>query len=354
MMQKELLVVGAGVTGSLTAFLLSRSVPGLSVTVWEKARGAGGRMATHRHPSHPLLHVDMGAQYISRFQTPGEDPEYVELRESVYTELLSNQTLVPFKGRIEGERQTPNPILCNYVAPHGLSSIAKYFIAKSQAKTCYQRQLSSVTVDDVSGRVCCTAENGTQTFVDRLVLSIPVPQILNLQGEVISSVDAELKAELKNVRYSSRYALGLFYSDGGSLPQYPWSVRYVDNDIIRFVSWDSAKHSDSTTEGRTLLVHTSVPFGIKHLESEKDKVRDMILEALEDVMPGLPDPSHAHIIRWRYSQVSRPYAGCPGCVVLCRHPLVVATGDGFTGSNFENCLKAAHATVAEISAQIIL
>jgi len=62
----ELLVVGAGITGSLTAALLARRCQELAVglTVWDKARGAGGRMSTHRLPADPSMHVDMGAQYI--------------------------------------------------------------------------------------------------------------------------------------------------------------------------------------------------------------------------------------------------------------------------------------------------
>ncbi len=349
--QKELLVVGAGISGSLTAALLARNLPHLSVSVWEKARGAGGRMATHTHsasPGHPTLHVDMGAQYISRFQTAGVDADYAELIEGIYSDLLSSQTLVPFHGRIEGDSKV-YPVLGNYVSANGLSSVARYFIAQSQAKTYFQHHLSSVAVDDVTGRICCTAEDETQTLFDGLILTMPIPQILKLRGAVVSALGAKVKTELENVRYSSRYALGLFYSDTNSLPECPWSAKYIDNETIRFASWDTTKRASDLTKGRTLLIHTSVPFGIKHLEVDKTRVQDMVLETVKEVIPGLPNPVHSHITRWRYSQVSRPYTGCPGYVVLCKQPLIVATGDGFIGSNFENCVRAASATVTEVS-----
>lgn len=35
-MQREVLIVGAGITGSLTASLLSRSQPHINTTVWDK------------------------------------------------------------------------------------------------------------------------------------------------------------------------------------------------------------------------------------------------------------------------------------------------------------------------------
>ena len=63
----HLLIVGAGLTGSVTASLLRRKFPKdvLSITVWEKSRGAGGRMTTNRNPSDPRCTADLGAQYVS-------------------------------------------------------------------------------------------------------------------------------------------------------------------------------------------------------------------------------------------------------------------------------------------------
>ena len=65
----RLLIVGAGLTGSVSAALLRRKFPKelLDITVWEKSREAGGRMNTNRFPgdSKGLSSVDLGAQYIS-------------------------------------------------------------------------------------------------------------------------------------------------------------------------------------------------------------------------------------------------------------------------------------------------
>ena len=63
----RLLIVGAGLTGSVTASLLRRKFPKdlLDITVWEKSRGAGGRMNTNRRATDPKATIDLGAQYIS-------------------------------------------------------------------------------------------------------------------------------------------------------------------------------------------------------------------------------------------------------------------------------------------------
>ena len=51
-------------------------------------------MSTHKHPTEPSLHVDMGAQYISRFQS-GSDrgAEFDKMKEKLYDELVVSQVL---------------------------------------------------------------------------------------------------------------------------------------------------------------------------------------------------------------------------------------------------------------------
>ncbi len=64
----------------------------------------------------------------------------------------------------------------------------------------------------------CTANNslgpqdGRESFFDCVVLTMPAPQILQLLGGFLSE---EVRAGLQSVRYSSRFALGVFFDDGG-------------------------------------------------------------------------------------------------------------------------------------------
>ena len=373
MSQKELLIVGAGLTGSLTANLLSRALAvssslkpsglqGVSVSVWDKARGAGGRMSTHRHPTESSLHVDMGAQYISRFQSlagsADRGAEYEKMKEELYDELLASQVLVPLSGTIEGVRKDlTKAVVGNYVAPQGINSIVKHFLSTSKAQVNFQSQLAAVNLDRSTQppKVVCTTTDGAAMKCDTLILTMPIPQILSLGGNLVESIDPDIKTKLQSVCYSSRYALGLFYSATSSatdsdcqVPKPTWSAKYVDDPIVRFASWGLG-NIDTTTRptmcaGRTLLVHTGVPFGIEHLEDDKSAVKELILEKLNTLIPDLPQASYSHLVRWRYSQVSQAYPGTPGCVVLSRQPLVVAAGDGFSGSNFENCIWSAMST----------
>jgi len=67
-MKKKLLLIGAGPTSSLIAYNV-KTCPLLSeafeISVWEKAKGTGGRFATSRSPSNPKCYADLGAQYLT-------------------------------------------------------------------------------------------------------------------------------------------------------------------------------------------------------------------------------------------------------------------------------------------------
>lgn len=355
---KELLIVGAGLTGALTAAFLARSRPEIAATVWEKSRGTGGRMSTRRSAAEPALRVDMGAQYISRFKPRPQQPKSSEsekLKEDVYSRLIADGIIVPFSGTIKGERA--ESVLCNYVAPEGLNNIVKYFLASSSAVTHFEHQMVRAAYGERqdANKVWCSTTSGTRIAADCLVLTMPTPQILKLEGNLLSPTGPDTRANLEGVRYSSRYALGLFYCDADDallqLAHGSWSAKYFDDPIIRYASWDARKRA-SRTRGQALLIHTSVPFGIEHSETDKATVQALILKSLNELIPGLPPHSDSHLVRWKYSQVSRPYPGTPGYVVLSERPLVVATGDAFSGSNFEGCLQAAQATAKLIASSL--
>ncbi|KAH8051779.1 hypothetical protein JL722_10613 [Aureococcus anophagefferens] len=59
----EILVVGAGLSGSLAAFFLREALPDAKVHVWDGARGVGGRLATARFGDDELR-ANMGAQEL--------------------------------------------------------------------------------------------------------------------------------------------------------------------------------------------------------------------------------------------------------------------------------------------------
>ncbi|MEJ1276466.1 renalase FAD-dependent amine oxidase [Cricetulus griseus] len=196
------------------------------------------------------------------------------------------------------------------------------------------------------------------------------------------------RQQLASVSYSSRYALGLFYEVGMKI-DVPWAGRYItSNPCVRFISIDNQKRSIESSEfGPSLVIHTTVPFGVTHMEHREEDVQQIISQQLETILPGLPQPVATKCQKWRYSQdhlprdgtkqcpgpsrihhlvrkyathfpTSQSYgnifsikipssqvinsaANCPGQMTLHLNPSLVCGGDGFTHSNFDGCVASA-------------
>jgi len=350
MLQKmaNVLVVGSGMTGAATAAFLRQALPeNTNISIWDKARGAGGRMSTSRSPEDPLNTVDLGAQYITLTK------DYQDKRKGLYNELQSHGILTPMQGQIEGQNNFDEPGAEHFVTPKGVSSLVKYFLEKGNASIMKESLVTDVSFQ-IGGKVSVTARTKatklTEDF-DICVITMPVPQILQLSGTINESItnNSEVHENLKNVSYSSRYAMGLFFSPETRV-NYPWAVKYVSGDpCVRFISVDQAKRGVySEGSGWSAAVHTSVPFGLANLESEMSSVQEQMLQHVKSVLPDLPDPIAIKPQKWRYSQVHHPYKNTPGCVCISTNPLIILAGDAFAKkSTFDGCLDSAE-SVAKI------
>ncbi|XP_042647392.1 renalase isoform X3 [Tyto alba] len=228
----RVLVVGAGLTGSACAALLRGMAPA-HLVVWEKARGAGGRMSTSRSARGA---ADLGAQFVTL------EPERAGPRLSFYEELLSHGILKPLTAPIEG--MVVKEGSCNYVAPQGISSVVKYYLKQSGADVFYEHHVTRISLRD--GKWEVSRKMGQMEQFDIVILTMPVPQILQLQGDIVNK---------------------------------------------------------SPEIGPSVVVHTTVMFGSKHLDSDPAEVQQLILSHLERIVPSLPKLASIKCHKWRYSQV---------------------------------------------------
>lgn len=329
----RVLIVGAGLTGSLCAALLRRETARpLHLTVWDKAGHSGGRMITASSPHNSQCTVDLGAQYITCTS------HHAKKHQSFYDELLAHGVLKPLTSPIEGMVMKDGE--CNFVAPQGVSSIIKHYLKESGADICFRQCVTQINLRNDKWEV--SKETGSPEQFDIVVLTMPVPQILQLQGDITNLISERQRQQLESVSYSSRYALGLFYEAGTKI-DVPWAGQYINsNPCIRFISIDNKKRNIESSEiGPSLVVHTTVPFGVTHLEHSTEDVQELIFQQLEDILPGLPPPVATKCQKWRHSQVTNAATNYPGQMTLHLKPFLVCGGDGFTQSNFDGCITSA-------------
>jgi len=337
----SVLLVGAGLTSSLTASLLAESLPGLSVAVWEKARGAGGRFATSRAPSNPSCTVDLGAQYLS--------PSPEEVGGSQYQALLSAGLLQPVDlNRVKGHRHGDGGD--HFVAPQGASSLVKHFLKQSNADTTFGRRVAEILATE-DGRWRVKSECGQEAEFDAVVVTAPVPQILQLGGTVHERLQdqPQLLQKLEKVEYSTRFVLGMFFNEPVDLGV-DWSASYIgDHPILRFVSIDNLKRGLGDGSPTSVLVHSTVQWGLRHKQLTLPEAEKHLATAMAELFPNWPKPKELKTLKWLYSQVHKSFPGSPGSVELSQSPPMLLGGDAFApSSNFSGCLKSAHSLVEKL------
>ncbi|KAK2169433.1 hypothetical protein LSH36_10g12015 [Paralvinella palmiformis] len=338
---ENILIVGAGLTGAVTAALIKKHLPGscqLTVrsTVWEKTDAIGGRMTTIQNPLDPRCTVDLGAQYIST------EPKNFNANNSIYEELLNNGLLKPLNGQIEGDRIWPEGTQ-HFVSPHGIYSVIEYYLKKAEARLEMKHHLKEIHQEN-SHYVVKTSDGTIKAF-DGVILTMPVPDILQLEGIIPKILDQrpDVRERLKAVQYSSRFAMGLYYKPG-TIIDVPWVAKYFHSDpVIVFIAADSKKREQEDKDiGPSLLVHASVQFTLKHIHEDVDQVcTEHILPRVHELLPQLPKSTFITNHLWQVSQVYKGYEGKPGMLILQDKPLLMCGGDTFTDSQFNRCLESA-------------
>lgn len=410
----SILVVGSGLTGAVCGRALCRLLPpGSSVVVWEALDVLGGRMHTERTSAGGVC--DTGAQYV----TVTDDAAVAEANAPLYSELTTAGILTPLRGRIEGGRAADGGG-ANYVAPLGLSSIVSHVFASAGLEPTRARRavnLRAGMAADGARRGAWelrAADGHTQRF-DGVVLTQPVPEMLELldSGEAAAwlaaaetgAVDAAAAADgmgtgtaghlsrsaLSGVQYSSRYALTLFFpsSSAAAFAEHAdWVARYItkdEDDAIVYLGYDSAKRlggpaevaaaaaapqsaSSADAAPLSLIVHSSVPYGIKNLKAaaSEEHVQQDLLGRVQKLLPWLPPPEQSVLKVWKLSQVRypiplphRPAADGAGVAaaaapVACwplappdaqaavATPPLILAGDAFSplGSRFDGCVQS--------------
>ncbi|XP_054222202.1 renalase isoform X6 [Homo sapiens] len=210
----------------------------------------------------------------------------------------------------------------------------------SGAEVYFRHRVTQINLRDDKWEV--SKQTGSPEQFDLIVLTMPVPEILQLQGDITTLISECQRQQLEAVSYSSRYALGLFYEAGTKI-DVPWAGQYItSNPCIRFVSIDNKKRNIESSEiGPSLVIHTTVPFGVTYLEHSIEDVQELVFQQLENILPGLPQPIATKCQKWRHSQVTNAAANCPGQMTLHHKPFLACGGDGFTQSNFDGCITSA-------------
>ncbi len=325
-------VIGAGISGLFAARTLADH--GLHVTVFEKSRGVGGRMATRRVDGGAAF--DHGAQYftardrrfqryveswrqqglVARWPDPSTDPD---------------QTLVVLRqGRVVSRSDSVD----RFVAVPGMNGICKHLADPLQILT--RTRISKI--GGIGTQLELVDETGvSQGRFDRLIVSAPAEQTAELLAGY-----PELADPVGKIRMQPCWATMASFAHPLTDQ---WAGAFAQDS---FLSWVARNNSKPGRSGGAehLVIHADASWSFDHRERPPDEVAGAMLEEFWR-LSGLPaqTPFHRQSHRWKFALPEQP--GDAGCFFDARAG-IAACGDWACGSRVEGAFLSGMAAAGRI------
>ena len=284
---KNVAVIGAGITGMALANLLQKKV---KLTVFEKSRGVGGRMATRRAEPYQFNH---GAQYFKienkefkNFLQPLMQNKIIKQLETNHIEILNKEVVKSTK--------TYNKIY--YTPVSKMNSVVKYFINNNF----FIKLLCKIekTVKENDKWFIINSDNVSYGPYDWLFITIPPNQALEILYNNFKFLDI-----IKKIKMRSCYSLMLGFD---KIKEFDFDTAlFLDEDV----QWLSIrKKIIENKKYYNLLINSSYNFAEKNVNGNKDKISDYLIKQVSDIIKyELNNYEHKALHFWKYAMSEKNY-----------------------------------------------
>jgi len=294
-------VIGAGLSGLVAARELRTCA---EVTVFEKSRGLGGRMATRYGAG---FEFDHGAQFFT-----ARSPEFQAFLEP----LIAHGTVACWRARFaELERNVVtatadwDDAYPHYVGAPRMNAIGACLadgLANGVANRMAIRRNTTVAQLDhgADGWGLADSDGYELGRFDWVVCAMPAAQTAALLP-----ADSRLRRMAEKVRMRACYSLMLGFDHPLPLP---WQAALVHRADISWISVNSSK--PQRADRFTLVVHSTNAYADANLDADQLSVRDHLLAEVSAVTGfDCGQASFGPLHRWRYANVDQQSG--PACLV---------------------------------------
>ena len=317
------IVVGAGLAGLVAARALQAA--GHDVTVFDKGRGVGGRLATRRIGDATFDH---GAQFFTvRGQRFGEQVDDWRSRGVVR---------VWHHGFVDGGDGHPR-----YVGTRGMSGLAKD-LATGLDVRCPALVFAVRRGDDGWDVVL---DDASVHRADAVVLTCPTPQSFALLFEV--GVDVPI--DVVRADYERTIALLAVVDRPGAVPA-PGGVQRpdaADADGPGIFAFVGDTQSKGISVAPAVTFHASASWSEAHWDDDPADARAALLASATAWLDGRATIVDSQVKRWRFATPRRIWPD--PCWVSPEGTLVLA-GDAFAGPRVEGAFESGSAAAAALGA----
>lgn len=304
-MSTHTLIVGAGLAGMTAAHRLTEVGPADSrITVLDKGRRAGGRMATRVSRRGPVF--DHGAQYLTA--------KSVTFNQQVHR-WIDARVAAAWNGRIVDlqEGQTPadtRRVAKRFVGTPAMNSIIEHLCDEVSGDPRIDGPHFGIRVTQLqqAGAGWNALDEAGQTHgpFGRVVLAIPMPQAQQLLAEPAPG----LAAKVGEAGVSATWTLMLAFAKPLELWQ-EFAGAFVEDSIpeLSWIANNSSKPGRPSVAdvGACWTIHASPEWSDAHVEDAPESVAATLTAAFGRALGRtLPSPTYAAVHRWRFAHAVEP------------------------------------------------
>jgi renalase len=298
------------------------------ITVFEKSRGVGGRIAT-RYAGE--FEFDHGAQFFTA-RTPGFRRFLQPLIDNGVVANWTARFVEIDRDRIICERQW-NADVPHFVGVPRMNEIGKFLSRNLDIEL--DTAIATIRRDGVRWTLIDDAGNAFEDY-DWVVLTAPAPQTAILAADFRQLVSLCNRRELVGC-----YALMLGFEEPLELP---WHAAVVQNADVSWVAVNSSKPGRKAPY--TLVVHATNAWTNAHIDEDMDYVREyMLSESALACGRDLREAVHCQVQRWRYANIGKQNG--PASFINDEAKLA-ACGDWFVHGRIE----AAFCSASDLASQL--
>ncbi|MGY6499456.1 MAG: NAD(P)/FAD-dependent oxidoreductase [Acidimicrobiales bacterium] len=294
---RRVVVIGAGVAGLTAARTLTAA--GIDVSVLDKGRGVGGRLATRRVGDARLDH---GAQF---FTVRGDELG------AVVDRAITDGAVVEWTRGFGEEDGYPR-----YRGADGMTRLAKWL------------------ADGVDVRLGVRVTDLAEHPADGYVVTAPIPQALSILGWSGRLPAPDVADRLASCTYNATLALLVVLDRSPDLPP-PGAVQQPDHPLFTFVA-DNAAKGISAVPAVTFHVGDEAS---RQLWDTPDEA--LVAHLVAEARPwlGAAEVIDTQLVRWRYAGPTTPLP--EPCLVVREEPQpIVLAGDAFDGPKVEGAFRS--------------
>ena len=302
---KKIAVIGAGIAGIACARTLMQA--GHDVQVFEKSRGAGGRMSTR---NTEFGGFDHGTQYFTvrdaRFKKALATSGPLVRPWSANTVRILDEL-----GRVVASSLPSKE--AHWVATPGMNALVKHWAQPllNAGRLHFETQVQRIEADKLHAKrwqlqtVGPGATASVHSGFDCVVMAVPSPQAHALL--LSSQIAKPMMAQISGVSVAPCWTLMLAFPQASQPalahlgPQ--WNAARSTHHRIAWLARESSKPGRGPIERWT--VQASPDWSQRHLEDDAPRVTAKLLKAFTEVTGIRATPSYAEVHRWRYAQTTQ-------------------------------------------------